>query len=67
VPKPVDEVGVAEFKAPTRPLDESWEAGGAQTGAGTVVALDSVQLPTDQHKDPADRLIVATARRAARC
>ena len=31
---------------------------------GTAVVLDSVQLPDfDQHKDPADRLIVATARR----
>ena len=31
---------------------------------GTALALDSVQLPDfDHHKDPADRLIVATARR----
>ncbi len=31
---------------------------------GTALALDSVQLPDfDYHKDPADRLIVATARR----
>jgi PIN domain nuclease of toxin-antitoxin system len=31
---------------------------------GTAIALDSVQIPDfDQHKDPADRLIVATARR----
>jgi PIN domain nuclease of toxin-antitoxin system len=31
---------------------------------GTAIALDSVQIPDfDYHKDPADRLIVATARR----
>jgi len=31
---------------------------------GAALALDSVQLPDfDHHKDPADRLIVATARR----
>lgn len=31
---------------------------------GTAVALDSVQLPDfDHHKDPADRLIIATARK----
>ncbi len=31
---------------------------------GTPIALDSVQLPDfDHHRDPADRLIVATARR----
>lgn len=31
---------------------------------GTAIALDSVQLPDfDQHTDPADRLIIATARR----
>jgi PIN domain nuclease of toxin-antitoxin system len=31
---------------------------------GAAIALDSVQLPDfDRHKDPADRLIVATARR----
>jgi PIN domain nuclease of toxin-antitoxin system len=31
---------------------------------GAAVALDSVQLPDfDHHRDPADRLIVATARR----
>lgn len=31
---------------------------------GTAVALDSVQLPDfDHHKDPADRFIIATARR----
>lgn len=31
---------------------------------GTAIALDSTQLPDfDQHKDPADRMIVATARR----
>ncbi|MBA3895337.1 MAG: type II toxin-antitoxin system VapC family toxin [Gemmatimonadales bacterium] len=32
---------------------------------GAALALDSIQLPDfDHHKDPADRLIVATARRA---
>lgn len=31
---------------------------------GAALALDSVQLPDfDHHKDPADRLIIATARR----
>ena len=31
---------------------------------GAAIALDSVQLPDfDHHKDPADRLIVATARK----
>ena len=31
---------------------------------GTALALDSVQLPDfDHHKDPADRLILSTARR----
>jgi len=31
---------------------------------GAALALDSIQLPDfDHHKDPADRLIVATARR----
>ncbi len=31
---------------------------------GTAIALDSVQIPDfDHHRDPADRLIVATARR----
>lgn len=31
---------------------------------GTALALDSVQLPDfDHHKDPADRLIIATARK----
>jgi PIN domain nuclease of toxin-antitoxin system len=31
---------------------------------GAAVALDSVQLPDfDHHRDPADRLIIATARR----
>ena len=31
---------------------------------GTAIALDSTQLPDfDHHKDPADRIIVATARR----
>jgi PIN domain nuclease of toxin-antitoxin system len=31
---------------------------------GAAIALDSTQLPDfDHHKDPADRIIVATARR----
>lgn len=31
---------------------------------GTAIALDSTQLPDfDHHKDPADRIIIATARR----
>ena len=31
---------------------------------GTAIALESTQLPDfDHHKDPADRMIVATARR----
>jgi len=50
---------------------ETWLATVAQVGVVRFVAVDndiaikSTQLPGDFHKDPADRMIVATARKLA--